>query len=58
MNTPDVTQPIRDASPEVQQVVKETLKLEHAHLTTKAPHINDDVVRLIKLTVTAPSETE
>lgn len=47
-NTLDVMQPIREASPLVERIIKRVLELEHAKLYLEKPHVIDDLLRIIK----------
>lgn len=44
----EVLQPIRDASPEVQRIIRRVLELEHGKLYLEKPHVIDDLLRIIK----------
>lgn len=44
----DPLEPIKSASREVQQIIKEVLKLESEKLYQKKPHINADIINIIK----------
>ncbi|WP_017304498.1 hypothetical protein [Spirulina subsalsa] len=47
-----VQEPIQNAAPEVQEVIKQVLRLEKDKLYTKNPrNINDDILTIIKQVV-------
>jgi hypothetical protein len=44
----DPLQPIKSASQEVQKIIKDVLKLESEKLYQKKPHINADIINIVK----------
>ena len=44
----DPMQPIRTAPPEVRQIIERVLRLERERLYEDKPHLNADVLRIIK----------
>lgn len=44
----DPMEPMKSASEEVKSIIKEVLKLEAEKLYQQRPHINADIVRIIK----------
>lgn len=54
----DVMAPINNASPEVQTIIKEVLRLEHEHLWAERPRLNEDVVLIVKRAVADTVEGE
>lgn len=47
----DPLEPLQSASEEVRTIIKKVLKLESEKLYQKKPHINADVINIIKGTV-------
>lgn len=48
-NTNEVQQPIKDAPPEVKQIIERVLQAEKDKLYMKIPrHINDDILQIIR----------
>lgn len=45
---PDFLAPLNNADPEIQQIVKRVLKLERDRLYQQRPHINSDIMQIIK----------
>jgi hypothetical protein len=50
--TPDAFEPLKGGSPEVQRIIKKVLKLEDELLHQRQPHLNEDVLRIIKEEIT------
>jgi hypothetical protein len=48
----DHTEPLRTASPEVQRIIKEVLKLERDKLYQDRPRLQSEIVDIIKKEVT------
>lgn len=44
----DHLEPLRTASPEVQKIIKEVLKLERDKLYQKSPKVQSDIIDIIK----------
>ena len=44
-------EPIKDAPPVVQEIIKKVLSLEHEHLMIDKPRVNEDIVSIIKQVV-------
>lgn len=44
----DYMEPLRTASPEVQRIIKEVLKLERDKLSQKTPKVQSDIIDIIK----------
>lgn len=47
----DPSEPVRTAPPEVQQIIKEVLDLEKEKIYQHQPHINSDIINIIKRAV-------
>ena len=47
----DIEEPITSAPPEVEQIIREVIKLEKANLAGKKTRIREDVLKIIKDTV-------
>jgi hypothetical protein len=44
----DVLEPLNNASPEIQRIIKRVYKLEKDKLYQQRPHINADIISIIK----------
>jgi hypothetical protein len=44
----DAFEPLKNGSPEVARIITRVLTLEKERLYQRAPHLNDDVLRIIK----------
>jgi len=44
----DALEPLKGGTPEINQAIKRILKLESERLYQLQPHLNDDVLRIIK----------
>lgn len=44
----DILKPLNSASPEIQKIIRRVLKLENERLHQKKPHLNTDIMRIVK----------
>lgn len=44
----DYLEPLRTASPEVQKIIKEVLKLERDRLSQKTPRVQSEILEIIE----------
>jgi hypothetical protein len=44
----DAFEPLRTAEQQIKRIIERVLKLESERLYQKAPHLNDDVLRIVK----------
>lgn len=47
----DIEAPIKTASPEVEKIIREVIRLEKANLSSDRPRIRADVLKIVKDTV-------
>jgi hypothetical protein len=52
----DVMRPIREAPPEVKDIITKVLHLERDHIVKDRPRLKEDIVRIIKNAITADGE--
>ena len=48
---PDPLEPIKTAPPHVKHIIEQVLRLERERLYEEKPHLNADVIRIVKETV-------
>ena len=46
--TADALEPLTSGSPEITRIIKKIIKLEQERLFQLQPHLNEDVLRIIK----------
>jgi hypothetical protein len=44
----DAFEPLKTGSPEISRIIAQILRLEQERLYQKTPHLNDDILRIIK----------
>lgn len=44
----DALEPLKSGEPHIRRIIERVLRLERERLYQKAPHLNDDVLRIIK----------
>lgn len=44
----DIPEPLNSASPEIQKIIKRVLRLERDRLYQQRPHLNADIMKIIK----------
>jgi hypothetical protein len=47
-NSVDPFEPLKSGNPEITSIITKVLTLEKERLYQRAPHLNDDVLRIIK----------